>query len=223
MSSPLEIGKGITGSVAFISKVAAECENLTKLIKEEISSLLLSAEISMRYRAFGDWHNIHEQDESGWLYTEFGTSLPITIKPKRSISGYFFFQISLAGSGIEALDNEEPLIHFGWWANPLDFDDFKMGFPLYLDPEYTVTLDTERLFRWAIPGSHSSSEWCYSVRLTDINRLEDVKKYLVAPVRALLLNQSADLALSHTAAVRYAAVEEMPGQYRVLPRQETPG
>lgn len=223
MSSPLEIGKGITGSVAFISKVAAECENLTKLIKEEISSLLLSTEISMRYRAYGDWQNIHVQDESGWLYTEFGTSLPIAIKRKRSVSGYLFLQISLAGSGIDALDNEEPLIHFGWWANALDFDDCKMGFPLYMDPECTLTLEAERLFRWTFPGSHSSSEWCYSVRLTDINRLEDVKKYLMAPLKALLLEQGADLALSSTAAVRYAAVEEMPGQYRVLPRREIPG
>lgn len=223
MSNPLEIGKGITDSIAFVSAVASECEHLAKLVKEEISTLLLSPEIAVRYRAYGDWQSVYDNDESGWLCTELGISLPIAIKPKRSVCGYLILQISLTGFGMAAVENQEPLLHLGWWTSALDFVDFKMVFPLHLDPEYPHRLEAERLFCWSSPDSHASTEWCYSVRLTDINRPNDIKTNLINPLRSLLLDQSADLALADTSAVKYAPVEEIPGQYRVLPRHEVPG
>lgn len=223
MSRPFEIGKSITESIAFVSAIAAECEHLAKLMKEEISTLLLSPEIAVRYRAYGDWQDVYDSDESGWLYTDLGISLPITIKPKRSVCGYLILQISLTGSGMGASENQEPLLHLGWWTSALDFGDFKMVFPQHLDPEYPHTLEAERLFRWSGLASPSSSEWCYSVRLTDINRPNDVKRNLINPLRALLLGQRADLALSGTSVVKYAPVEEVPGQYRVLSRLDVFG
>lgn len=85
-----------------------------------------------------------------------------------------------------------------------------------LENGYNLTLEEERLFFW----SHSlfENEWCYSLRLTDINSPADVQTSIVKPIKALLLGGSASQALSGTAAVRYSKVEGEPGQYQTLPR-----
>ena len=216
MSNPSDIGKAITENIRFVSRLGVECIHLTKLIKEDLSRLLLVPEVARRYRAAGGWVDTYANDEQNWVNTELGSSLPVTIKPKRSIGGYLVVQISLTGSGVDAKDNHEPLLHIGWWGNPIDFDDIQMGFPVDLDTGYDLTLEDERLFCWS--HSQFDNEWCYSLRLTDINSPMDVQAYVVKPMKALLLGSSASQALSGTAAVRYAKVEDEPGQYRILPR-----
>jgi hypothetical protein len=216
MSNPHDIGKAITENIRFVSMVGAECIHLTKLIKEELSRLLLVPEVARRYRAAGEWGDTYANDEQNWVNTELGSSLPVIIKPKRSIGGYLVVQISLTGSGVDAKDNLEPLLHVGWWGNPIDFDDIQMGFPVALDNEYDLSLEEGRLFHWS--HSQFENEWCYSLRLTDINNPMDVHAYIVKPMKALLLGSGASQALSGTAAVRYIKVEDEPGQFRILPR-----
>ncbi|MDU8628226.1 hypothetical protein [Pseudomonas syringae group sp. 243L2] len=216
MSNPSDIGKSITENIRFVSRLGAECIHLTKLIKEELSRLLLAPEVSKRYRAVGGWVDTYASDDQNWVNTELGSSLPVIIKPKRSVGGYLVVQISLTGPGVDAKDNHEPLLHVGWWGNPLDFDEIQMGFPMGLENGYNLTLEEERLFFW----SHSlfENEWCYSLRLTDINSSADVQTSIVKPIKALLLGGNASQALSGTAAVRYSKVEGEPGQYQTLPR-----
>ncbi|MFP3677195.1 hypothetical protein SB725_08690 [Pseudomonas sp. SIMBA_041] len=216
MNNPYDIGKAITENIRFVSKLGEECIHLTKLIKEELSRLLLDSEVSRRYRAAGEWADTYANDEQNWVNTELGSSLPVTIKPKRSIGGFLIVQISLTGSGVDAKDNLEPLLHIGWWGNPIDFDDIQMGFPIALDNGYDLNLEDDRLFRWS--HSQFENEWCYSLRLTDLNNPRDVHAYIVKPTKALLLGNNASQALSGTAAVRYKKVDEEPGQYRILPR-----
>lgn len=117
MSNPYDIGKAITENIRFVSMLGAECIHLTKLIKEELSRLLLAPEVARRYRAAGEWVDTYANDEQNWVNTELGSSLPVIIKPKRSIGGYLVVQISLTGSGVDAKDNHEPLLHIGWWGN----------------------------------------------------------------------------------------------------------
>jgi len=124
-------------------------------------------------------------------------------------------QISLTGPGINAEGNQEPLVHIGWWGSAIDFDSTLMGFPLHIEPGYELALEGERLFRWTYP--EFESEWCYSVRLTDINSPLDVHTHIVNPVKALLLGNDAGSALSDTAAIRYEIVINGQGEYRVLP------
>jgi len=216
MNSVLDIGLSITQSIRFISKVGAECDHLAKLIREEVSRMLLAPEIADRYRAGGQWIEAFANDEQGWLCAQMGSSLPVVIKPKRSVCGYIVVQISLSEDGINADDNHQPLVHVGWWASAIDFEQFVMTFPIELDSEFDLSLEADRLFRWN--HSRYEEEWCYSLYLTDINSPADVQALIVKPLKVLLSGGGADRALSDTRAVRYAAVEGKPGQYRVLPR-----
>ena len=56
-------------------------------------------------------------------------------------------------------------------------------------------------------------------RLTDINSPKDVQDFIVKPMKALLLGDSAAQALAGTAVEKYASVADESGQYRVLPRE----
>jgi hypothetical protein len=213
---PTDIGKSITEAIRFVSRLGAECERLTELIKEELSRALLVPEIAKRYKAGGKWIDTRRTDESEWVYIELGTSLPIISKPKRSTGSYLVVQISLTGEGINAEGNQEPLLHIGRWGGPINFEEIQMGFPLDLDHEYDLVLEGERLFRWV--HTQYENEWCYSLRLTDINSPIDVQHHIINPTKALLLGNSATEALSGTAAVRYSRVDYKDGQYRALPR-----
>lgn len=216
MTSPTDTGKSITDAIRFVSRLGAECEHLANLIREELSRAMLSPDVAKRYKAGGKWIDSRTTDEHEWVYTELGISLPIISKPKRSTGSYLVVQISLTGEGVNANDNHEPLLHIGQWGNPIDFEDIQMGFPIDLDTGYDLVLEDERLFRWV--HTQYDSEWCYSLRLTDINSPNDVQNHIISPIKSLLLENNASRALSGTAAVRYAQVEEKAGQYRALPR-----
>lgn len=216
MSQSSGIGKAITENIQFVSKVGAECDHLAKLIREEVGSLLLTPEVARRYRVAGQWIEDLSNDEHGWVYTDLGFSLPVTVKPKRSVSGYIVVQISLTGAGIEATDNVEPLVHIGWWGLPIDFEESLMVFPLSLDTGFDLTLKSERLFHW--DHAEYDTEWCFSLYLADINSPADVQASIVKPLKALLLGVDPLQAFSGTRAVRYETVQGEPGHYRVLPR-----
>jgi hypothetical protein len=217
MTTPSDIGRAITESIQFISRLGAECEHLANMIKEQLSRLLLVPEVAKRYRAEGKWADSYERDDIDWTLTDLGFSLPLVIKPKRSVGTYLVVQISLSGLGIDALDNNEPLLHIGLWDDPLDFDSIKMGFPLDLDSGYDLALEAERMFVWS--SSLGTHDWCYSLRLTDINSPKDIQDLIIKPMQALLLGGSPAQALAGTVVVRYASLGGESGQYRVLPRQ----
>jgi hypothetical protein len=216
MTTTSSIGKAITENIQFISKVGAECDQLAKLIREEVSRFLLVPEVARGYRAAGEWIENFNNDEQGWVNTELGFSLPVIVKPKRSVSGYIVVQISLAGAAIAAVENHEPLVHVGWWGDAVDFEHFFMTFPTELDSEFDLVVEADRLIKW--DHSQFDAEWCYSLYLTDINSPADVQSLIVNPLRALLSGSDASQALSCTRAVRYEKVSEEPGQFRVLPR-----
>lgn len=216
MNHPVSIGKSITDAVQFVSKLGAECERLADLIKEEISRALLTPALVKRYKANGAWVSTRTTDEHDWVYTGVGISLPIAAKPKRLTSSFIVVQISLAGEGIAAHGNQEPLIHIGQWGTPVDFDNIMMGFPCATDSGHDLSLEHDRVFRW----SHRDyeDEWCYSVRLTDINNPDDVQTQIINPLTALLSGASASQALKERKAVQYNELANQPGHYRIIDR-----
>lgn len=216
-SSPVSIGASITDAVKFLSRVAGECETLADLLKQEISRALLTPELAKYVKPSGTWITSRMKDEDGWVYTGIGISLPIASKPKRSTTSHIVVQISLAGEGIEALDNREPLVHIGQWGWPIDFVEIQMGFPCDPVSGYDLNLENGQLFRWE--HAEYDNEWCYSVRLTDINCPEDVRTNIINPLKSLLLGLDAPQALAGTCAVQYVGIGENTGQYRVLPTQ----
>ncbi|NBF10838.1 hypothetical protein [Pseudomonas sp. Fl4BN1] len=212
MTTMSDIGKAIRENIIFVSKLGAECDRLAQLIREELSRLLLSSEVARRYRAGGEWLQVNAEDDHGWVFTDISSSLPLIIKPKRSIGDYLIVQISLTGMGVDACDNHEPLIHIGRFNAPIDFDTIHMTFPLDVEDRDGPDLENQRLLRW------EDGYWCYSLRLTDINNPADVQRCIIKPMAALLLENSAVKLLSEAGAVKYAKVPKEPGQFRALPR-----
>lgn len=129
MTHPTNIGKSITEAIRFVSRLGGECERLTEVIKEELSRALLTPEVARRYKAGGKWIDRRTTDEHDWVYTELGISLPMISKPKRSTGSYLVVQISLAGVGVNAEDNDEPLLHLGRWATQLISKKYRWDFP----------------------------------------------------------------------------------------------
>lgn len=209
------IGKSITQSVSFISKVGAECDLLADLFMQELSSLFSGGELGKRYQADGGWIKCYSEDENGWVYVGSAFSLPLIIKPKRSVGAHLAVQISLAGDTIAATGNDEPLVHVCFWSGPIDFAELYMGFPLG-DEGCVPELDEDVLFKWPALAT-GMQEWNYSLRLAEINSVQDVHEMIVEPVKALLLGESASDARlrSLRGIVRYSAVEGEFGQYRV--------
>lgn len=208
-----DIGRSISECISFISKVGAECEVLALLLKQELNSLLSNGSIR-KYVIAGPWVEASLTDSNNWVYTDIAYSLPVIIKPKRTIGAYLSFQISFVGTGIAALDNNQPLLHIGFWSKAVDFDECWMGFPLDDSPR---NLEQGQLFRWTT-SDENLSEWVYSLRLAEINTIQDIQEKIVAPVMALLLGESVKDAFAGTAqsVVRYCEIGSSPGQYRVV-------
>lgn len=211
------IGRHILESFQFVSRVGSECDQLSKLLKQEISELVASDdEVSRLMRAEGHWIGSDETDEWGWVSTAVGYSLPIKVKPKRTVNRYLSFQISLSGKGVAAVDNSEPLVHVLWWDVPIDFEECWMGFPLDVDENSPFSLESGVLFRWASYDARDS-QWVYSLRLTSLNTIRDVETKIVGPVRSLpcggTVEESLPLALEGL--VHYTAVDDKIGHYRI--------
>lgn len=214
------IGKSIFETFQFVSRVGSECDQLAKLLKQEISGLIASDdEVSASMQADGHWIDSVELDEGKWVTISVAYSLPIKVRPKRTAHRYLTFQISLSGAGVGAHDNDHPLVHVAWWESPInfqetrDFEESWMGFPFDIEEDYhAYSLEAGVLFRWP-----SENTWLYSLRLTSLNTIRDVETKIVTPVKKPLCGSTVEDALPPTleGLVHYAEVDGQPGHFRV--------
>ena len=215
-----DVGKSIVESFDFVSRVWSECDSLANELKKNISILIAQDhEVKKLLSAKSGWRKnpSWQTDASGCVNTAVGYSLPVKVKPKKSVSRYLCFQISLSGSSVAAIDNNEAMLHVIWWADPIDFKDGPwMGFPFDLDDELHVSIDEGVLFRWP-STDNEGDEWAYSLRLTSLNTIRDLKEKIVDPVKALLCGRPVREALPPTieGLVHYAAVDGH--NFRVMP------
>jgi hypothetical protein len=218
MNNHADLGASIVDSFRLVSAVATECEAMLKIAKEEVSRMLLEPEIKQTYAAAGEWLLSYQEDDSGWLNTELAASLALKQRRKRTPSGHVFVQISLMGYGIDASDNLEPLIHVGWWHDPIVFGESQMGFPIENGTDYQLELEEGVLFRWTHKAA--ANEWCYTLRLTDVNTLQDVANLIVAPLKRLLLGHSVSDVLGRLPVVGFIARQSDSElhQFSVTPR-----
>jgi len=214
-----EIGTAISSSFAFVSQVGNECEALANLIKQEISDLLSKSPLSGLYKP-GAWSSSYKTDTNAWIYQGAAWSLPLVPKGKRNVTAHLSFQLSLLCDNAEGGLSPEPLLHVNFWDEPTNFNDQYMGFEMYdISPKALTRLreGTARLFRWESDNG-AADRWTYSLRLADINGLDDVRRLIRSPVEQLVINVDAgEATLDQLAsAVCYTAVEEMPDYYRVV-------
>jgi hypothetical protein len=215
-----EVGKAISSSFAFVSRVGQECEALANLLKQEVSNLFRESPLHERYIP-GEWVHSYKTDEHGWIYTNVAWSLPLVPKGKRKVAAHLSFQMSFLCDDPEGGMSPEPLLHINFWDDAVQFDNENyMGFPMGGIADSALAAlrsGVARLFRWE--GDYGADDrWTYTVGLADINGIEDVRRLVGRPVVQLLMSvddgQAALEQLQGTA--RYSATEDMPDYYRVI-------
>ncbi|MBD8616880.1 hypothetical protein IFT69_24525 [Pseudomonas putida] len=215
MTNPADLGASIAESFKFVSNVSTECEALLKLTNEQVSQMLSEPDVKQLHSAAGEWMLSYQENDTGWLNTEFAASLALKQGRKKKPSGHVFVQISLMGCGIDALNNFEPLIHVGWWHDPIVFGETYMGFPIESGGDYQLELEEGVLFRWTHRAA--SDEWCYTLRLTNISSVKDVQDLIVVPLKRLLMGETGLRVLGNLPVVRYSTVEGLSGQFSLTP------
>lgn len=142
---------------------------------------------------------VYRNDDSNWITTDKGCSIPLKSKGKgkKKIEAYIVFQISLTGAGAQGT-YQEPMLHIGLWRDAINFKDGVecfLNFPMeHFEPVSSVQL--ERLLIWdEYETGWSKSDWTYSLRILALNSIEDIQKYVVRPVLALLGEMSVHEAL----------------------------
>jgi len=192
------------------SEIEAMSDSLINLLAEAISEKNNNRPLPC---AISDKHfSSYSMDDSSWVCTDIAYNLPLKNVGKRKTLAYLGFQISMAGAGIAAPGNNEPLVHVFLWKVPVDFNEFFMGFPLEKDDKIRV-LDNlliewtpeEEIEKW------SDREWLFSLRLTSLNSSEDLKRCIVDPALALLRGETVLSALpsSIDGLIHYTDVQQL--------------
>jgi len=215
-----ETGKAISASIAFVSKVGQECEALSTLIKQEVSDLFSKRPLDNLYKP-GEWSSSYSTDTTGWIFNAAAWTLPLTPKGKRKATSHLAFQMSFLCDDAQGGFSPEPLLHINLWDDPTDVrSENYMGFEMHdISPRSMIRLQagTARLFRWESENG-AIDRWTYSLRLAEINNLDDIRKQITALISILLSDvDEGETALDEArSVVRWEVIEEMPHHYRVI-------
>lgn len=217
-----DIGKTITESVRFISKVGDQIESLVIIIQEELSKAIKE----MKYFNLvldNEWGEDTRYQDNDWVLTDYAYCIGLKFKGKgnKKAAGYLGFQISLFGDGMEIEGNEEPLLHICWWDDEFDFEESNyFGVPFDEEEEFIVQNGVLVNFT-PLYESVSDQRWSYSLRLTSINTPEDVKNKIAIPVLRLF-NEGIKGALAslddlkEKGLVQYEQIAGQPGYLRLI-------
>lgn len=215
-----ETGKAISASIAFLSKVGEECEALANLIKQEVSDLFRKNPLNTLYKP-GEWSSSYRTDTSGWIFSDAAWTLPLTPKRKQKPTAHLAFQMSFLCDDAQGGFSPEPLLHINLWDDPTDvrYENY-MGFEMCdVSTRSLVRLQsgTARLFRWETENG-AADRWTYSLRLAEINNLDDIRNQMCMLIGTLLTNvDEGEAALDETSSVvRWSTLEDTQDYYRVV-------
>lgn len=214
------VGRAISDAFEFASKVGQECEALGLLLKQEISDLFRQPLLAEIYTP-GEWSHSYQTDDNGWVYKGVAWSLAITAKNQEDVTTYLSFQMALLCDNSEGGMSSEPLLHINLWNQPINFKDGNyMGFEMggFTDACLARLKDgNARLFRWE-GHDRSTDQWTYSLRLADVNGLDNLRTLIRSPVERLLINPDAgEETLEQLDKVVVYSSEGMdPDYYRVI-------
>lgn len=216
-----ETGQTISAAVAYLSKVGTECEALAKLIKQELGELLRQGALPAGYQPAACWSHSYRTDASEWVFSAAAWTLPLECEGNPAATQHLAFQMSFLCDDAEGGYSPEPLLHINLWASPTHVKtDEYMGFPMYsISARSIARLNKGNacLFRWDAQDE-TPEQWTYTLRLARINALEDVRRLICAPVRALLANvDDGERVLDDMPdIVRWSTVEGTGNCYRVV-------
>lgn len=185
----LTIGQAIHQSARLLSQACTEINSLMTMIQESVNEFDFKEDVNIS----GDWAYDHINDDSDFLCLNYAASLGLKQSRKKKTQCYLNIEFSLAGDGMthEETNNQEPLVHISLWDVQTDYNN-GYCFSLIMREEENITLQEEVLFNWS-PETDNWAEqsWTYSLKLTSLNSLEDIKNKIILPVNKLIITNSA--------------------------------
>ena len=206
-------GSTISECFALVSRVGSELVGLNETLSIMLTDSLNDK--SLPWVLAGEVEGDDRTDDSAWVYTDESKYLPLKArgKGKKIAERYLGYQISMTGSGINVLDNLQPLLHVFCWDSRSEFEEGRyLSFPLSEDDDMCPDNIVEgRLLIWNEDDgtAWNGRQWCFSLLLTSLNSPGDLKMHVVEPALALLKGIEVLRALpdSLPALVHYPAIE----------------
>lgn len=184
------VGQTIFYTFRAVERIGKEIDNLLNLIENEIASSFPKSQNRNHPKIVTKWDTVHRDSENQWTYTDAAGYIGIG-KTQDKPKGYVSFQISLDSDGMKSdvCHNQEPLLHVILWEDHVDFDgDFYFSLANIHD-DGNPTLQDGVLFSWEDNAADWSDQvWAYSLQLTSINSIDDVKNKIIKPIYTLLQN-----------------------------------
>lgn len=178
-----ELGKSVTKSAQFIAKIGEQVESMIELITTNLSNSFKN--IDKYYYPAENWKSCTRYDQNDWVLSDYAHYIGLKLKGKKKSDpiGYLIIQISLWQDGAEFVGNEEPLIHISWWDDPIEIDKDNNYFGSLFGDDEDFVIESNILINWN-PEAKTIQEqrWSYSLRLTSINDLDDIRNKIVNPV-----------------------------------------
>lgn len=178
-----EIGKSVVESAHFIAKIGEQVESMVELITDNLSNSF--GKIAINFIPVGDWRSCTRYDENDWVLSDYVYYIGLKFNRKNQVkpAGYLNIQISLWQDGAEFEGNEEPLLHICWWDDPISVDKEDNYFGSLFGDDEEFEIESNVLINWKpLAETIPDQRWSYSLFLTSINDLNDIRKKIVSPV-----------------------------------------
>lgn len=182
-----EVGKSIMESAYFIAKIGEQVESMLDLIIDNLSKSF--EKIENFFVPVGNWKSCTRYDENAWILSDYVHYIGLKSNYKKKVDpeGYLSLQISLWQDGAKFDGNDEPLIHICWWNDEIRIDKDDNYFGSLFGGDEDFELEENVIINWNPETEITRDQrWSYSLRLTSINNLDDIRNKIVSPVTDLL-------------------------------------
>jgi len=193
-------GTVLKGCFSVVSRCAREVQVLTQVLDNSIAEKL--SERNQRFKLNGNVVLSEQWDDSRWLRIGVAHSFPLkeSGKGNKRTVMHLSYQISLLGGGVIGdAGRQEPALHVCLWPGALDFDEGQcVSFPLFREDQDQFEVVDGRLLAWGMDPQKigwSSFSWSYSIRLADLNSMDDVESHVVNPALKLMQGVNVSSAL----------------------------
>lgn len=195
------IGEAIHNSVRLISQAGTEIEALFAIITSQINSTIENELSDLRVKISRDWSYDWAYDDSEWVCNYSACSLGLKSSRNRLTNRYLVIEAVLDGDGMthDEANNKEPLLHVSLWDVDVSKSDNS-----YTNLDYTnwdfeedqiPSLQHDVLINWFPDAADWTGQaWTYSLFLTSINNLDDIKQKIIEPIVELLRTNDAQAA-----------------------------
>ncbi|SEP96821.1 hypothetical protein SAMN05421693_11274 [Ectothiorhodospira magna] len=210
------IGEAIYNSVRLISKVGAEIEALATIMKNEVDQAIADGSLGDNIKIIEKWESDCWYDDNDWVVYHYKFWIGISPKNRRSkAERYLYIEFTLDPE--TAYEGElickEPSIEISLWDEVFDGAE-------------DCDLQAQVLRNFAPDARRWTDQcWIYSIYLTSVNNVHDVKRKIIEPIAKLLKNNDPVAAgLTRLDGVVHYEKKQMDGEtkYIALGRQPTP-